>query len=197
MDNVNGRVYPLFVNNKRHPEDTYLFKADGIITHDFERQTYKIEPRIKSNNDSYAGNTFIYNDQNRNIVFEGGLTFVNNDENFSITASGLGVGKPDSAKYFIDAMLGFNMKVHPNVVNAFADDVLDIIERLGADVAHDNSIELIYKLSDIIGDPAAKRYENNSLKDYVPLVDASPELVKTFMISNVDLRWNDEHKSVV
>lgn len=194
-DNLDYSVYPLFVNHKNRPEDEYLFRADGLLTHDFVNNKYKIEPELKSSDESYAGQTFIYDDNNKNVIFEGKLDFTKNDENFSLEASGLGVARPDSGQYFIDALLMFNMKVHPTITDAFTSDVLDIIERLGADVAHDNSIELIYKLSDIIGDGAAKNYEDNSLRDYVPLVDASPVLQKTIVISNVDLKWNDEHRS--
>ncbi|MEQ6121314.1 hypothetical protein [Reichenbachiella sp. MALMAid0571] len=194
-DNLNYKVYSLFVNNKNRPEDEYIFKADGLLTHDFENHTYKIEPELKSSGESYAGKTFIYNDKNKNVIFEGALTFTKNDENFSLEASGLGVGKPDSAQYFIDAFLMLNMNVNPLIVEAFTKDVLDIIERLGADVAHDNSIELIYKLSDLVGDHVAKNYEDKSLRDYVPMVSISPVLQKTIVLSNVDLKWNDEHKA--
>ena len=87
------------------------------------------------------------------------------------------------------------MNVNPLIVEAFTKDVLDIIERLGADVAHDNSIELIYKLSDLVGDKVAKNYEDKSLRDYVPMLEISPILQKTIVLSNVDLKWNEEHKA--
>lgn len=194
-DNIRGNIYPLFVNNKNAEEDEYFFKADGLITHDFENKTYKIEPAMKSSNESYAGKTFIYDDKSGNVIFEGAMTFVKNNEDFSIEASGLGVAKPDSGKYFVDAFLMFNMKLHPTVTLALTDDILDIIERLGGDVAHENDIELIYKMSDIIGDRAAKNYENSLLSDYMPLVDASPALIKTLVLSNVDLKWNANERA--
>jgi hypothetical protein len=194
-DNNGYKLYPLFVNNKNREEDEYLFKADGLLTHDFENKIYKIEPALKSSNESYAGKTYIYDDKSENIIFEGAMTFTKNSEDFSVEASGLGVAKPDSGKYFIDAFLMFNMKLHPTITIALIDDISDIIERLGADVAHDNSIELIYKMSDLIGDQAAKNYENNSLKEYVPLVEASPFLEKTLVISNVDLKWSPNQRA--
>ena len=194
-DNIGYKIYPLFVNHKNREEDEYFFKADGLITHDFENKTYKIEPALKSSNESYAGKTFIYDDRSGNVVFEGAMTFTKNNEDFSLEASGLGVAKPDSGKYFIDAFLMFNMKLHPTVTLALTDDVLDIIERLGADVAHDNDIELIYKISDLIGDKAAKNYENGSLRDYIPLLDASPLLIKTLVLSNVELKWNPNERA--
>ncbi len=194
-DNIDYSIYPLFVNNKNRVEDEYIFKADGLITHNFEKQTYQIEPAAKSSGESYAGQTFIYDDKTKNVIFEGLLDFTKNSENFSVETSGLGVGKPDSAKYFIDAFMMFNMNIHPSIRDAFTLDVLDIIERLGADVAHENSIELIYKLSSLVGDETAKKYEDNSLRDYVPLVGISPVLDKTVVLSNVDLKWNEEHRA--
>ena len=192
---TNNKIYPTFVDYKTNPEDEFLFKADGLVTHDYKRNTYKIEPAVKSADQSYEGQTMIYDDNTGNIIFEGELSFIKNTEDFSLTSSGLGVAKPDSGMYVIDALLMLNINMHSALVDEFTNDVLDIIERLGADVAYDNSIELIYKLSDVIGDRAAKNYEDNSLQGYEPLVNASPLLNTTLVLPKVELNWSPAERA--
>lgn len=194
-DNVSYRVYSSFVDKKKREEDTYLFEAEGFLTYDFTTDNYKVETQAKSRGDSYSGKSLIYNDASKSLIFEGPLQLTNNDANFSLDATCLGTAKPDSAIYFMDAFMAFNMKIHPLVVEAFSTDVLDIIDRLGADVAHDLEAEVIFKLADMVGDGVAKEYENGSLREYIPMYSVGPQLLKTFVISNVDLNWSDNHRA--
>jgi hypothetical protein len=194
-DNISYNVYSSFVQNRNRAEDVYLFKAEGALTYDYTSDNYFIETPSKSALNSYAGKTFIYNDQTKSVIFEGPIDFTKNTENFSLKAAVLGSAKPDSSFYAMDAFLAFQMSLHKSVTDAMSFDVLDIIERLGADVAHSNSVEVIYKLSNMVGDTPAKEYENGSLSDYIPMFATGAQLEKTIVISNVDLRWSPNQRS--
>ena len=194
-DDITYHVYMAFAHDKKRPEDSYLFKAEGNMYHDFALGDFVIETPSKTRQETYNGKTFIYNDLTKKLTFEGEMNMIKNTEDFSIRTTMLGFATPDSNQYFMDAMMAINMKIHPSLINAMSLDVLDMVERLGADVAHDNSVEVIYKLADMIGDMPAKNYENATLNDYVPLISSSPELNKTLVLSNVDLDWSIKHKT--
>lgn len=193
-DGITNQIYPNFVNHRKRQDDIYLFKAEGELTHDYKTNNYFIETSSKSALDTYSGKTFIYNDDTKNVIFEGLIDFIQNDENYALTASVLGSAQPDSEFYTIDAFITFQMKLNQLIVESMASDILDIIERLGADVAHDNDVKLIYKLSNIVGDQPSKEYENESLKNYIPLYESGLQVEKNLVISNIDMRWSDTHK---
>ena len=51
-------------------------------------------------------------------------------------------------------------------------------------------------LANLTSDAVAKAYENNSLKEYVPLVNvASSIMAKTFALSNIKLSWSNDYNS--
>ncbi len=194
-DNFTYNVYSNFVNNRRKINDLFLFKAEGDLTYNHESDNYFIETPSKSALETYSGKTFIYNDTNKSSIFEGPIDFIHNDNKFSITASVLGSAKPDSSLYAMDAFMAIQMDLHPLITESMSLDILDIIESLGAEVAHNNSVELIYKLSNMVGDEPAKTYENESLGDYIPMYTTGAQLNKTIVISSVNLKWSKSQRS--
>ncbi|MEM6831831.1 MAG: hypothetical protein AAF551_15070, partial [Bacteroidota bacterium] len=59
----------------------------------------------------------------------------------------------------------------------------------------DISIEMMYKLANIIGDEDTKDYEVSSLKDYVSLVSVSKELEKSMVISGTKMNWSEDQRA--
>ncbi|MEQ9301646.1 MAG: hypothetical protein RIF33_23910 [Cyclobacteriaceae bacterium] len=190
-----GEVYMAFLDDRRSFDDQPFFKPTGLLQYNLEGQQFKIEPANKTSGESYAGTTFLFNDNSNTLIFEGPVQFLQNNENFNVNASALGAAKPDSGLYTIDAMMAFNMELHPEITDAMISDVLDVIERLGAPIAHTNEADEIYKLADLIGDQGAKTYERRSERDYVPFHNASQELDKTIVISNVDMAFSKDHNA--
>ena len=54
--------------------------------------------------------------------------------------------------------------------------------------------ELLYKIADIIGERAAKDYEQRSLQGYVSLATIEAT-AKPLVFSNVSLKWSPKHKA--
>jgi hypothetical protein len=50
-------------------------------------------------------------------------------------------------------------------------------------------------VSEIIGEKATLEYEQRSLQEYTPLSSISPKLMKSLVLSNVNLKWSKEHKA--
>ena len=143
----------------------------------------------KASGEQYEGHTFIYSDSTQAITFEGNVNFIRPENNLiQITASALGNGNRKDNSFEIDAFLTIDLKLFNTALEKMSVDILDIVERLGNPVANDLSVESMLKLSNIIGESATRNYEENSLKDYVPLVEASDILAKSLVISGVKLK---------
>lgn len=194
-DSFDDIIYMTFLQDKNAMEDFDLFKPSGLLSYSLENDYYKIEDKAKAEGNSYAGSTFIYSESSNSLIFEGPVNFIKNTSDFTLNASGKGIGRLDSSYFKMSTILTADFKVSPPVVDAMVKDMIDIIERLGAPQVHDLQGDLVYLLANLTGDEAAKAYENNSLKEYVPLVSSSPALMKTMVLSEVNLQWSLEFKA--
>lgn len=194
-DSFDDIIYLTLVQDKNNPEDFDLFKPRGILSYNLEGGYYKIEEKAKSDGNSYAGSTFIYSEANNSVIFEGPVNFIKSVPEFRVKAAGKGLGRLDSSYFKMDAFLTLDFKINPATTDIMVKDMVDIIERLGAPQVHDLQGDLVYLLANMTTDQVAKAYENNSLKNYVPLVSTSPELLKALVLSEVKLQWNAEHKA--
>ena len=189
-------IYPQFLNYKRSDPDDQFFTPKGLIRFDTALQAFKIEEPLKETGEAYAGRTFIYDENNQTLIFEGPLNFIHDTENFGLITAGVGAANIDSSKYTIETLMSFDFNINNSIVTSMTMDVLDIIDRLGALEAHNLELELMYNLANLTNDQTAKAFESASLSDYVPLVNvASAVLGKTFAFTNVTMNWSKEHQS--
>ncbi len=73
-------------------------------------------------------------------------------------------------------------------------DIQNVIKNEGASEGLGDQTELLYKIADIVGERAAKDYEQRSLNGYQSLGTLSP-LSQGLVISNVNLKWSDWKKA--
>ncbi|PIB37055.1 hypothetical protein BFP72_17420 [Reichenbachiella sp. 5M10] len=194
-DESNGELYMGFVRERHQLEDSYFFKANGILSYDQRKKEFKIEEPNRRTLSGYSGKSFVYNDETGELFFDGRINLVKNKKEFKVMTSIVGRAKPDSNVYSMDALIGLDMDIDKDVIHAMTQDVLDMVERIGSHAAHHNGVDLMVKLSNIIGDEDTREYENSTLGDYAPLYSASEELVQTMLISNVDLKWSHDYKA--
>ncbi|RJE71628.1 hypothetical protein [Reichenbachiella sp. MSK19-1] len=194
-DELTSDLYMAFVRDRQRLEDDYFFQAEGILSYDLPTNEFRIQMPNRRKRNGYAGKSFVLNDETQELKFDGPIDLIKNKPEFNLMTSMLGEARPDSNQYSMDALMGIHMDLHKDVMSAMTVDVQDIIERLGPDVAHDNSLDLMIKLSNVIGDKSTKEYENSLLADYKPLYKLSEKLVKSILISNVDLTWSAEHRA--
>jgi len=189
-------LYPAFLDHKLNDPDDPFFEAKGLIKYDTLLNAFKIEETLKEAGDSYAGRTFIYDENNQTMIFEGPVQFLHNEKYLGLQASVIGSSNIDSSRYDIDAFMVFDMGIHLDVVNAMNNDVIDIIERIGALKAHNIELEVLMNLANLTNDETAKNYESASLVDYVELVNSAPLVLgKTMTFSNVKMSWSQKSQS--
>ncbi|WP_420317135.1 hypothetical protein [Ekhidna sp.] len=194
--NVRDELYTTFAETKASGSDLDFFTASGDLFYTDTIQTYRIETPSKTRGESYQGHTMIYTDSSKSIVFEGKANFINplNDQ-IKINASILGVGNKESNEYTANAMLDMEFPAPAGAFEIMAEDLIEIIERIGPPLANDISLELLFKLANLTNDETAKLYEQSSLKDYTALSSVSKDLIRPLLISGVKMKWNKDEKA--
>ncbi len=194
--NIRDELYMTFVEKRQTESDHDFFRASGILTYEDSTETYKIETHLKSTGEAYAGSTMIYVDSSKNVIFEGPVNFLKpTTTEISVKASALGAGNTETGEYQADVMMMLDFNIPPTILDLMALDLTDIIERIGPPPANDISIELLYKLANLTDEATTRFYEENSLRNYTPLVSTSRELEKPIFISGTKMKWSKEHSA--
>ena len=81
------------------------------------------------------------------------------------------------------------------LANLISVDLLDILARLGGDLANELNTKNLLKISNLVGDENTKNYQSKSQKDYTPLVEISELLNKFLVISGVKMNWSPDENS--
>ncbi|XOV92518.1 MAG: hypothetical protein ACFHWX_20220 [Bacteroidota bacterium] len=191
---LRGKLYTTFIEERKAPSDEDFFYPKGLLGYDTTHNYFKIETPAKSSGDSYSGYTLTYDVDSKDVIFEGKVNFFNSiTKDVVIDATVLGVGNAEENSYQADAFMTVSAANIDGFLGIMANDLVDMATRLGFSPANDLSLEMLYKLANMSTDAAAKKYETESLKDYVPLYDLSENLLKPLVISGVKLKWSDEH----
>lgn len=194
--NIRDELYVTFVDSKANSADQDFFNASGQLSFDDSLNIYRIERPSKTSGETYAGSTMIYNDSTKSLIFEGLANFVNpGNPQIKIKSSILGLGNVESMDLTANVMMSIEMPTPAEAMNLMAEDLLDIVERIGPPLANDISLELMFKLANFTDESSARYYEENSLKEYTPLVSVSRELEKALLISGTKLKWDKDLKA--
>ena len=189
-----NNLYGTFITDKRSPDDEDFFVPSGLLKHDVVNNDYSIGEFYKTTGESFQGRIYVYNENTSDIRFEGPLNFIS-DPSVSMDASGNGKGNLETSDFSFDTFLTFNFNMPSEALDIMAADIQDVVERIASEEAEPDKTALLYKVSEIIGDKAAKEYENRSLATYTPLVSMSTRLVRSLVLSNVDFKWSSDHKA--
>ena len=193
---IRGRLYPTFIENKKNKKNHDYFLAKGMVKYDLNSRNYLIEEPLKSIGDAYEGQTFIYNDSTQSYSFEGKMNFFDIKENkLNLSASVIGTLDAASSICTLDAALIIDINLKNTLANLISVDLLDILARLGGDLANELNTKNLLKISNLIGDENTKIYQSKSQKDYTPLVEISELLNKFLVISGVKMNWSPDENS--
>ena len=90
----------------------------------------------------------------------------------------------------LDAALIIDVNLKNTVAELISVDLLDILARLGGELANELNTKNLLKISNLIGDESTKKYQEDNQKEYTPLIEISELLNKFLVISGVKLNWN-------
>ena len=188
-------LYDTFLGQLKDPGDEDFFAPHGILSYDENKKVFRIEDLAKTNGLKYEGKSYVYDDKNATTAFEGPLNFTAADSPIKIKASGKGTGNLETKEFDINAFMLFDFDLPSQAMKSVAVDIQYLIERLGIPEAHSDKTRLLYKLADVAGEKAAKNYEDKSQKEYTSLVWSATSLVKSLVLSDINLKWSDTDKA--
>ena len=167
-----------------------------MVKYDMNSRNYIIEEPLKSTGEAYDGQTFIYNDSTQSYSFEGKMNFLNVKENkLNLSASVIGTLDAASNICTLDAALIIDVNLKILLLRLISVDLLDILARLGGELANELNTKNLLKISNLIGDESTKKYQEDNQKEYTPLIEISELLNKFLVISGVKLNWNPDKNS--
>ncbi len=188
-------LYITFVFDKKDPSDDDFFLPSGSLFFDKETGEFKIEDRQKAAGEKLSGKVFAYNEEKQEVRFEGPVTFFKGTKDFNLTASALGSGNLETDEIKMNAFIMTEMNIPAAAYQAMALNLLDVIKNEGTQgEGLGDQTELLYKISDIVGERAVKDYEQKSLQGYVSLATL-PALVKPLVFANTNLKWSEKSKA--
>jgi len=189
------QLYSSFVSPKRSVLDEAFFMPRGILSYDPDSTTYRIEDSLKINGDSYSGHIFNLNVDNGNIEFEGPVNFNLLTDDFEMSSAAIGKGNIQKQEYELNGFLTMDFKMPSQALTMLSQEMIEIVDVLGLEMAYGDDPRTLYKVSEIIGERATLEYEQRSLQEYTTLASISSKLLKTLVLSNVNLKWSNKEKA--
>ena len=187
-------LYITFVSDKKMPEDEDFFLPSGSLFFDGESGEFKIEDRQKAAGEKLSGKVFNYNEEKQEVRFEGPVTFFKGFKEFDLIASALGSGNLVTNEIKMNSFIMANMNIPPQVVQSMALDLQSVVKNENVPEGLGDQTELLYKISDLVGEKLVKDFEQRSLQGHVPLNTLQP-LNLPLVFSNVNLKWSQKHKA--
>lgn len=184
-----NQLYATFINDKKTDEDEDFFTPSGTLTYDKEANEYRIEDREKAAGNKLSGKVFVYNDEKQQVNFEGEVRLFNGFKDFNLTASSIGSGSLETNEFRMNSLIALDCSVPPAAFDLMAENIQEVIKNEGANEGLGDPTELLYKIAGIVGERAAKDFEQRSLQGYVSLATI-PQLAKPLVFSDVNLKWH-------
>jgi hypothetical protein len=190
---ADNNLYFSFMNDKQDDDEDF-FIPSGKLFYDNAAKEYKIEDPEKAAGTKLSGKVFSYNDETAQVRFEGPISLMRGVKDFSITATAIGQGSMENNEVTMNTMVIVSTTAAPLAFEAMARNLQAVIQNEGAEEGLGDRTDLLYKVADIVGERAAKDYENRSQQGYVSLGTLS-ETAKPLNFANVTLKWSGKQKA--
>ncbi len=198
-----GEFYSSFLQPKIDSEDPELLLASGGLTVDRKTKAFRIGPEDKIKNRTYRGATVSYDDQLNLITSKGYLDFPYNFPAKTVSMEMVGAWEENvgDASIRTDLLLGINMDVLPTepLAELVSNFHFFTVNRKDIDFLSRPLLENISELLD-----QGKR-DDKATREFVDHVhdamiytdiDLAAILPYTFLLSNVDLRFDPDEGSL-
>jgi hypothetical protein len=192
----NNGLYFNFFANDVEKRSLVFFNPSGQLSYDSYNKYYLIEPQNKTNKVVYNGNSLKYFPSSGELFFEGKVNLIDNDPNFSVFSSmSANVDSEDSFNISSETFMIIDINLHKSIISNLGSEFVEIIETVGAPLAHDNEEDVLYRLSDLVGYEKTLAHENIILNEYRPLGLVDPLLNSLFVLANFKFSWSAKYNS--
>ncbi len=187
-------LYITFIFDKKDETDDDFFLPSGSLYFDKESGQFKIEDRQKAAGEKLSGKVFAYNEDKQEVIFEGPVSFFKNLKDFKLTASAIGSGSLITNDIKLNSFLMADMNIPAAAYQAMATNLQEVIKNEGASEGLGDQTELLYKISNLVGEKITKDFEKKSQQGVVSL-STIQGLVQPIVFSNVNLKWSQDRKA--
>jgi hypothetical protein len=196
IDKQTSSIYTTFLSVKSNQDDKDLITAKGQLNYNPASNEFSVAPVERLNNASMEGNQLVLNDASGKLRFSGKIDLFSAPNDYLLSS---GAGEVDLAKndYTINSLLAFNFPLPMQAVNNMGNTMVQtkLDKGVGDKEANEDKEGLYAKLAAVIGNGAAKNYMEKSRQGFKPLYEASKRMLTTLVLSDVNLKWSEEHKA--
>ena len=193
VSNADNKVFPLYVAAVPDPLDVPVFTADGTLRYDKRRRLFTLSRVDADDPNVYQGAVLTYHDSTNRLGFRGPMSFIKSTKTFGLSGAGTGTANPDSARYRIETLLGFDIALPAKAVEVMGAD-LEKITKNSAEALNGSSSEL-YNLGQFVGDKGVESYVARKSAASPNLGSLSNKLLHTLLLGKATLRWSNKHKA--
>lgn len=186
-------LYITFISDPNEEDDAF-FLPSGTLHYDTASHEFRIEDLDKAAGTKLSGKVFAYNDETSQVRFEGPVNMFSNTKDFQVTASAIGQGNIATNEISMNSFVMITPNMPQEIFNMMAMDLQKVVKNEGAQEGIGDETQLLYKISDIVGERAAKDYEQRSLQGYVSLATI-PTTARPLVFADVDMKWSQDHKA--
>ena len=192
MSDQSNKVYPLYVAAQPDERDVAIFTVDGKLRYDERKDRFTIARHDADDPAIFQGSVMTYDNASGQLGFRGPMKFISSKKEVSMVGSGVGTANPDSARYDVDALMGFDIQLPGKAVDAMAKE-LEFVTKQSPE-AQDGSTNELYKLGEFIGSKGVEAYTaRRGVME--PIMKLSPKLAHTILLSRVNLKWDDKRRA--
>ena len=193
---ADNSMYGVFIGDKYSEDDEHFFAPSGVLSYDKITNEYAIEDTLKSSGKSLAGKIYRYNQDTKDVKFEGPVSFLPPSKDVRVNAAALGSGNLENNDFKLNTMMAVSFDNIPlQAFEIMAADIKDVLNNLGAPEGLGDQTQLLYKLAEIVGERPAREYEKLSLEEYVSIGGLSKETAVPIVFTNVDLKWSADYNA--
>lgn len=198
FDKGTSSLYTTFLSEKDNQEDKDILLATGQLNYNPNINEFRVSTVERANNVTYEESQYILNDAKGKVRVEGKLDLFNSVPNEYMMAAGTGEVDLNSNIYTFNTLLGFNFALPMQAVSLMGESIIQskLDKGIGEKEAHEDREALFLKIAALAGNGAAKDYKDKASRDYVPLTKVSKRFITTMVLSNVDLKWSEDSKTL-
>ncbi|MGV3587346.1 MAG: hypothetical protein ACO1OF_10110 [Adhaeribacter sp.] len=188
---ASNKLYNTFVSQKKDETDLDIFEVEGQLAYNKDRKEFKLGKEARIAGQEYSGNLMTFNDSTGIANYEGKFNLIQPSKTLKLEAAGAATAKPKVNLYVLNALLAFDLNMPEQALNAMATALANNAGN-APEAITDNSL-MLNKLAQFVPAKDAQAFADQS--KYTPLPVFSSKFQKSFVFSNVELRWSDSTKA--
>ncbi len=188
-------LYATFMSDKKDDFDHDLFRPRGSLVFDTQNGSYTIRDELAYNQMALAQTSFVLNDENRKLTWEGLHSFMEKATPIVLEAGAKGEGNLESGDFSLKGLMHLQLKTPSKLLDTLGYSLKNYVEMNGLPPAILDRTGMAYNLAHLIGEAPARTWEQGSMLKSTPVYNASPKMAKGILLNDLPLIWSQSKKA--